>query len=446
MDISGISTSVSASSFAASSKVSAEFQNSELIEGARETRHEHEHGHHGRGRKGLALGAFKQELRIALQTEFHAKFTTMQQGYARQQEPVTSDDVAEEALGAAKRLVADEPARAAKSLISFRAKVEETASYVREAVGDSDDRAEVDDAVAKVDQGLAKMEDDVAANRESSASILEVDTRIKQRSRIQIRTQEGDIVRFSLRRIDGMSASEIAYADNDMSLTSTEIAVSSRSRMRLKVEGDLNQSEMAAIQNVFAQAEAIANEFFGGDIGAAFDSAQGFEFDNAQLARVNMQFRMRQLSNVSYVEAARPATNGPVVEPTVEQSSSRPVVLNSEMPAAADSPEVFAEAVEKQPEADDGKTVAKAIAAEDTNETSSPSTNALEDFFEQLSAFLRTVGEGFAGTSYNYHHSTSFKLNLLKVVMHTVAPDDADNSAKNVGSVIDQIAEDADPE
>ena len=66
--------------------------------------------------------------------------------------------------------------------------MEETASYVRETVGDYDDAAEVDDAVAKVDQGLSKLEDEVAANRESSASILVVDTRSKQRSTIQIRT------------------------------------------------------------------------------------------------------------------------------------------------------------------------------------------------------------------------------------------------------------------
>lgn len=445
MNISGISTSVSANSFASSSTAGTDFHRSERMEGTREPRHEHENGHHGKSRKGLALSVFKQELHIALKAHFHAKFAVMQQGYARQQESVTSDDVAEEALGAAKQLVAEEPTKAAKSLISFRAKVEETASYVRETVGDYDDVAEVDDAVTKVDQGLSKLEDEVAVNRESSASVLAVDTRSKQRSTIQIRTQEGDIVKLSLKRIDSTSASDVAYSNNEISLTSTEVAVSSRSRMMLKVEGDLNESEMAAIQNVFAQAESIADEFFSGDVSAAFNIAQGFEFDTAQLARVNIGFRMSQVSNVSYAEAVRPATIAPALEPAVEQVPSVPVAPTSALDPVMTSTNAAAPVAE-QPVTFDGENVAETIAPAESVETGAPFADALSIFFEQLTAFIRTVGEGFtvesASASYSYHYSESFKFNLLKAVMHTVAPSDAGIAAEIAEAVIDQISED----
>ena len=443
MDIPGISTSVSANSFASSSTAGTDFHRSKRVEGTREPRHDHENGHHGKSRKGLALGVFKQELHIALKAHFHAKFTVMQQGYARQQEPVTSDDVAEEALGAAKQLVAEEPTKAAKSLISFRAKVEETASYVRETVGDYDDVAEVDDAVAKVDQGLSKLEGEVAANRESSASVLSVDTRSKQRSTIQIRTQEGDIVRLSLRRIDSTSASDVAYSNNEISLTATEVAVSSRSRMMLKVEGDLNESEMAAIQNVFAQAESIADEFFSGDVSAAFNIAQGFEFDTGQLARVNIGFRMSQVSNVSYAEASRPAAFAATLEPAVEQVPSVPVTpATAAHEPVTTSTTAAAPVVVEQPVTFDGENVAEAIASAESVETAAPIADALSIFFEQLTAFIRTVGEGFAAGSYSYHYSESFKFNLLKAVMHTIAPSDAGNAAENAETVIDQISRD----
>jgi len=179
MDISGISTAVSTSRFSSSSTARADFQRLERSDGARESRHEH--GHHAKGRRGHAMGVFKQELRMALKAHFHMRFAAMHHGYSRMQEPASSDDVAKEALGAAKQVVAERPVEAAKSLVSFRARVHETASYVRETVSDKNDIAEVDDAVAKVDQGLAKLEDKVAANRESSASVLAVDTRNKQR-------------------------------------------------------------------------------------------------------------------------------------------------------------------------------------------------------------------------------------------------------------------------
>ena len=446
MDISGISTSVSANSFASSSMAVTDFHRSERMEGTREPRHDHENGHHGKSRKGLALGVFKQELHIALKAHFHAKFAVMQQGYARQHEPETSDDVAEKALGAAKQLVAEEPTKAAKSLISFRSKVEETASYVRETVGDYDDVAEVDDAVAKVHQGLSKLEDEVAANRESSASVLAVDTRSKQRSTIQIRTQEGDIVRLSLRHIDSTFASDVAYSNNEISLTSTEVAVSSRSRMMLKVEGDLNESEMAAIQNVFAQAESIADEFFSGDISAAFNIAQDFEFDTGQLARVNIGFRMRQVTNVSYAEAARPATPAPALEPVVEQVSPVPVALANSALESFTTPTTTATPVVELPVTFDGEDVTETIAPAESVETAAPFADALSSFFEQLTAFIRTVGEGFAvgsaSASHSYHYSESFKFNLLKAVMHTVAPSDAGNAAEKAEAVIDQISGD----
>ncbi|MCP4981107.1 MAG: hypothetical protein GY935_11505 [Gammaproteobacteria bacterium] len=441
MDTSGISTSASANSFAASSRARAEFHGAERMEATREARHDHHHDHHGEGRRGLALGVFKQELRMALETNFNAKFAVTQQGYVRQQESATSDDVAEEALSAAKQLVAAEPTNAAKSLISFRAKVQETATYVRNTVGDRDNVAELDDAEARLDQGLAKLEDEVDANRESSSSVLEVDTRIKQRSSIKIRTQEGDVVKLNLRLVDKMSASNLAYADDGMSISSTEVAVSSRSRMTLKVEGDLNDAEMNAIQNVFAQAEMIADEFFGGDIGAAFNIAQGFEFDSGQLARVNLSFKMRQLSNVSYEETVRPAAIAPATaapEPVTE-------------PAAVAMPEALVNPVDEEPVTIDGESVAEAIVPTESVATSTPSPGAaLSTFFEQLSAFLRTVGEGFEvgsdDTSYSYHYSESFKFNLLKVVMHTIAPADAGKAAENAESIIGQIIDNSAPE
>jgi hypothetical protein len=71
----------------------------------------------------------------------------------------------------------------------------------------------------------------------------------------------------------------------------------------------------------------------------------------------------------------------------------------------------------------------------------------MADFLDTLSAFLRTVGEGFEAESssvnYTYHYSESFKLNLLKAVMNTVAPDDAGNAVANAELVIDGVTEDA---
>ncbi|MGB5491099.1 MAG: hypothetical protein WBM76_09770, partial [Woeseiaceae bacterium] len=324
MEISGISTSISSSGqFSTAARV--ERPSIEHDKSVDETRKHHRH--HGKGHGGHALGVFRQELRMALKAQFQMKFAVTQQNYSAMQEPTTLDEVADEAVGTAKQLVSESPATAAKSLISFRAKVQETASYVRQTVSSPDDIEDVDNVVAKVDAGLDGLDKEVASNRESSASVLAVDTRSRQRSTISIRTQEGDVVKLSLRRMDRMSATDVAVSDDSGSMTSTEVSVSSRSRMVLKVEGDLNESELAAIKNVFAKAEQIADEFFGGDIGAAFNLAQGFEFDTEQLARVNMRFKMRQVSNIAFAESVRPAPLTSVSTPAVAApvAAERPV-------------------------------------------------------------------------------------------------------------------------
>ena len=433
MEISGISASLKANGhFSPSARTE--------LHGAHERRSldetGHHHGHHDRSDRGRALGVFRQELRLSLRAHFHAKFATTQQSYAAVQEPATSDDVAEEALGAATQMVAESPATAAKSLISFRAKVHESASFVRETVGAQDDVDDVDTVVAKVDDGLNTLEDEVAGNRESLTSVLAIDTRSKQRSTIRIRTQEGDIVKLSLMRTDKSSASDVAVSNGDGFASLTEVEVSSRSRMMLKVEGDLSESEFAAIQNVFAQAEQIANDFFGGDMAAAFDLAAGFEFDTEQLARVNMNFRMRQVTNVSYAELAGPTRLAPASSPAV--AGTEPASTPSEARPVSDAPVTSAApAAGVEPEAEP--------VAIETAESPAVDTFALSSFFDTLSTFLRSVGEGFeAGSgsgSFSFHYSQSFKLDLLKAVIHTVAPEESDAAAANATTLIDQLSE-----
>lgn len=429
MDISGVSTSLNTSSMLSSS-LRTQLQPLEHSKEGREVRHEH--SHHGEKERGRALGVFRHELQLSLKAKFSVRFSVPQPGYAQTQGPTTADDIAAEALGAARQLVSDAPTRASESLISFRVKVHESASYVREAMGDHDD--DVDSAVAKVDAGLDELEEEVGNNRESSASVLAVDTRSKQRSTIKIRTQEGDTVKLSLKRSDKLSATDVAKADGESVTTSTEVEVSSRSRMMLKVEGDLNESEFAAIQNVFAQAERIADEFFGGDIAAAFSLAEGFEFDSEQLARVNMGFKMKQESRIEYSESLRSAN--PLPKPAVVAVPESVPVIDVQAGNVASAPVAVPDPVVAVLSADES------APAEDTAPVPS---SALSSFFDALGTFLRSVGEGFeagpSSGSFSFHYSESFKLELLKAVIHTVAPDESGQTAANAGAVIEGVLE-----
>jgi hypothetical protein len=488
MEISGIATSISTNS---QLSTAARIERPSFDDDTSVKEPRHDHRHHGKGHRGRALDVFRQELRMTLKAHFQMKFTASQQGYAAMQQPASAEEVADEAIGSARQLVSESPATAAKSLISFRAKVQETASYVRETVNRPDDVEDIDSVVAKVDKGLDGLEDKVASNRESTASVLAVDTRTRQRSTIRIRTQEGDVVQLSLKRVDNLSARDAAVSNESGSITSTEVSVSSRSRMILKVEGDLNESELSAIQNVFAKAEQIADEFFGGDIGAAFNLAQGFEFDTEQLAGVSLRFRMRQISNTTFVQSTRPGAlpavdmpagdsigvqerPGPGVWPgdikpvdgatllggrpvdvkPVEGAplpGGRPVDMKpvEGAPLPGGRP-VDTKPVDGAPLPGGRPVIVDATPVTELFETGAgvPTSNelssALESFFDSLSAFLQSVGEGFEGEkssgSFTWHYSESFKLNLLRAVVNTVAPEASTDAAATAEMLIDSVS------
>ncbi len=412
MEIGGISGTVVSGSQSASTSADARLSTVSRPERAHDSEHairkqrHHDHHHQPRGR---ALGVFRQELKLSLSASFRATFATSQPAYGQAEGAALTDQVAADTLGAAQRVVAEEPVDGSRSMIKFRQSVVEAATYTREMVGNDDDFAEVEGAVGRVLDGLSKLEDEAARNVESSASVLSVDTKTREQSSIKIRTQEGDIVKLNLTQKSALSATDVAVTNEDGTATTTEVQISSGSRLSLKVEGDLNEAELGAIQNVFAQAELIANEFFGGDVFAALDLATAFEYDAEQLSRVNMQFKSREVSTASYSEVR----SAPVA--AVEDDSA-PVTVQA-VPAADVQPLAtpIATPVEEA-------TVAAEAPVADDNQT------ALAGFFEMVSSFLRSVSEGFeggadTGVSAKLHFSQSFKLEILKSVMQVAEPD-----------------------
>ncbi len=391
---------------------------------------------------GTALRAFRHELRMSLQAQFNFEFRAQQPAFAANAEATGPEDVANEALGVARRVVAQSPTTAMKSLVAIRSRVEESAGFAREAIGGEEDFNDVRETLARIGAGLADLEAEAVAIREASSSILDVDMSTRQRSKITIRTQEGDVVKLSLKREDAISASTSQETDGDSLVSNTEIEFSSRSRMLLSVRGDLNEAELSAVQAVIEQAQKIADAFFGGDIGAAFNSAQGMEFDSDQLASVDMRFRMRQVTNVTYSETTR----------------ARPVLSEIPTPVIGETPVPAVESKAGPESAPTSapvvsKPVSMAIPVKDlpvpgqniSSDIVSPSRDSISAFIEMIGSFLRSANEGFdtgvGNTSINYRYSQSFKLQILQAVIHAVAPDDAGDAGSNAVEAIENLKE-----
>lgn len=383
-----------------------------------------------------ALSILRQEIRLLLSTQLRIHFAAPPPAYRDNAGDVAPEDVAAETLGAAKQLARRSPLHASTSLIDLRSRIKLAAESVRVTVRDHD-HDDMDDALGRVSDGLDKLDKDAARNVEWSATVLSAETRLKQRSTIRIRTQEGDIVRLDLRHVEKMSANDVSMTDGDSMFASTSIEMSSRTRMVLRVNGDLNEAELAAIQNVFAQAEAIADEFFNGDLAAAFEMAAGMDFDAEQLARVNLRFREKFVSNVSFaaIGAVTPQPVSPAIPeiPTLDD----PVVVRPPMTPAPPTPVMPADPI-APPDRKEPLDTARPVGPEpDVFEDS-----ALDNFFGLLSNFLRATSEGFEmeSGSFRYYHSQSFKLEILRAVLQVSAPEESDDAANVAAALIDNVA------
>lgn len=410
---------------------------------------------------GRALEIFRQEVKTAMSAEFGVSASSQRSGFDTVKDAASPDDVAAETLGTASRIAAEYADVSSYALLKFRQRVQAAAVTTQQTVGGDDDIGKVDDAVGKVQSGLDALDSDAARNVESSASVLSVNSQQRQRSTIRIRTQEGDVVRLDVKRSNRLSAQDVAAANENGSASRTEVAVSSRSRLTLSVNGDLNDAELAAIQNVFAQAESIADEFFDGDLSQAFSLAAGLEFDAEQLSRVNLRFRSREVTTATFAQIqnglAPPAVTAQPEPAAVDgsvktgQASTGPVAP----PIAAASPEPGAtvkdEAAPTEPKsADTPAPVPQPAQTVDLSDAS------FHQFFDLLAGFLNSVADGFERaadrfslpgaeretSAFKYHYSQSFKLEIFKSVLElTASANEADAAGELAVSLIDGIAD-----
>jgi hypothetical protein len=115
-----------------------------------------------------------------------------------------------------------------------------------------------------------------------------------EKTTLFIRTQEGDVVRLKFKTRESTELQAAGQEGGDTEAPEVTLQSRRSSSLSIKVRGDLNPEEAAAIQDAVDQAIGLAEDFFGGDLQAAFASAAAFDVDGEQLARVHLKMRLRE--------------------------------------------------------------------------------------------------------------------------------------------------------
>lgn len=118
----------------------------------------------------------------------------------------------------------------------------------------------------------------------------------------QLTTRDGDVVTISAFRDQAAYAELYVGANGSEKGSYGGLAQAGESGFSLQVDGDLDEDELLAIQDLLGQVDALAEEFYTGDLETAFKMALELESDPNEIAKFSLDLSQTQ---TSYIEAAQ---------------------------------------------------------------------------------------------------------------------------------------------
>lgn len=112
-----------------------------------------------------------------------------------------------------------------------------------------------------------------------------------EKTSLRLLTQEGDVVRI---RIQDRTSARASLGDAGDGFDEMRLDAETSAKLRVNVQGHLNESELTAIQHAIGQAAEIADYFFSNDVDKAFAAAESFQLDTEQLSGLKLRLRMRE--------------------------------------------------------------------------------------------------------------------------------------------------------
>jgi len=162
--------------------------------------------------------------------------------------------------------------------------------------------------------GLAKGGEKLARQRAQavpvSASASTASVRYQQQRDIELEllTREGDRVRVRVFAAESgalsVSQSRVDAGGYSAQRYEQQAQQSSRSSLQFSLEGDLDEEELAAIGDLMAQVNKVADEFFNGDPLKSYQGLQELGFDTAEIAGFSLQLEQRAAVEIRYSEAS----------------------------------------------------------------------------------------------------------------------------------------------
>lgn len=159
---------------------------------------------------------------------------------------------------------------------------------------------DIDATYDKIQEGLNGLQSDYAGKSlDSTGNLVAVAARNERFAAqaetfdMQVTTRDGDRLRISIASASASwSQSSVAAASNGSSSALSTYSSSGSIQIgawQVQVDGELDDEERAALEDLFKQVQDISSDFYSGNLGGAFDRAMQLNMDGSQLASMSLQ-------------------------------------------------------------------------------------------------------------------------------------------------------------
>ena len=149
------------------------------------------------------------------------------------------------------------------------------------------------------------------------------DYRLTESGALELVTTEGDIVRIGFRASSG-GAVVGASASGAAGLAAyASVGAYASSRFSVSVQGSLNADELKAINDVLGEVNALATQFFAGNLSQAFASAATLGADPREIASLALNLTERASLSLASVGDGAPAAAPAPVTPQAPGAASQ---------------------------------------------------------------------------------------------------------------------------
>ncbi len=243
---------------------------------------------------------------------------------------------------------------------------------------------------------------------------------------LQITTADGDRVTIRFRQQDIVAVAGAAPAADGAS--GSQAAAISSGRLQISVRGSLSSDELKAIDDLVSQVDALATQFFSGNLQDAFNSAAALGADPSQIAQFSLHLSYAQIGTGPFAAAvAAPVPTNTIPPPatTTSTPATAPSVGASAATAATDAaasgPENTSTAQAGAPEASGGAQPGSGSPGTTTQPSAGVSSGSAQQtigsFIQDVLGKLGSV-DGTSGMRF----SMKWKLELLAAVLPAYAP------------------------